>query len=173
MNTVFIVGFMGAGKSTIGKKIATKMGYSYTDLDSTIAGIEQKSITQIITEKGEPYFRKIEADTLRQTTLSRQIIATGGGTACFFDNMNWMKAMGIVVYIELDEGVLLNRIQSTNLNTRPLIRGMNMDELKNFIHSKLQERTPYYASAHLIYSPLTEHLDTLIAKINAWEFKNI
>ena len=164
--TVFLVGFMGSGKTTIGKKLAAKVSCEFIDLDAAIEHKEEMYIRDIINEKGEPYFREVESRTLQQFDLTGKVIATGGGTPYYFDNMDWMKANGIAVYIELEEAILFSRLKTTNLTNRPLLQGLDDDGLKQFIHIKLEERSPYYYQAQIVYDPMKESMEELVAKIN-------
>jgi shikimate kinase len=165
---VFIIGFMGSGKTTIAKKLAARMHYDCVDLDSAIEKTEGLYIRDIIKEKGEGYFREIEAHTLKHLPLTKKIIATGGGTPCYFDNIQWMKSKGTVVFVDMEEGMLFSRLKSTNIEYRPLLKDLDDDGLKAFIHEKLQERLPYYLQADLTISgkdisvaDLAEKLETL------------
>lgn len=163
--TVFLIGFMGSGKSTLGKKLAAKLACEFIDLDAVIEQAEGKYIRDIIAESGESYFRKVESQSLQQLDLTDKVIATGGGTPYYFDNMDWMKINGIAVYIELDEGVLYSRLKTTNLENRPLLKGLDEDGLKSFIHDKLEERGPYYCQAQIIFDPMKKTLDDLVNSI--------
>jgi len=156
---------MGSGKTTIGKKLAGKLGYEFIDLDAAIEKAEGMYIRDIINEKGEAYFREVETHTLKLIELSNKVISTGGGTPYFFDNIKWMKTNGKVVYIELDEAVLFSRLKTTNLEHRPLLKGLDDDGLKVFIHDKLEEREPYYTQAHLKFNPIRDSVEELIQKI--------
>lgn len=162
---IFLVGFMGSGKTTVGKKLAGKLGCGFLDLDAAIEHREEAFIRDIIAEKGEAYFRQVEAAVLRDVPLDNKVISTGGGTACFFDNMDWMKSHGKVVYIELDEAAIYSRLKTTNLEHRPLLKGLDDEGLKAFIHTKLEERLPYYEKADISYNPIRESIEELIAKI--------
>jgi shikimate kinase len=102
---------------------------------------------------------------LKQLDLSDKVISTGGGTPCFFDSMEWMRAQGTVVYIELDEAALYSRLKTTNLEHRPLLKGLDDEGLKAFIHDKLTEREPFYTQAHLRYNPIRESIETLITAL--------
>jgi shikimate kinase len=164
--TIFLIGFMGSGKTTVGKKLAAKLKCEFIDLDAAIEHAEGKYIRDIIAEKGEHYFREIESKILQQLDLVEKVIATGGGTPYYFDNMDWMKINGIAVYIALDEGVLFSRLKTTNLDHRPLLKGLDDDGLKKFIHEKLEERGPYYYQAQIVYNPIKESLEHLIDAIN-------
>ncbi len=156
---------MGSGKTTIGRKLAARLGCEFVDLDAAVEHAEGMYIRDMIAEKGEPYFRDAESATLRQLDLSDRVIATGGGTPCFFDNMAWMKAKGKVVYIELDAAAIFSRLKTTNLSHRPLLKGLDDAGLRQFIDTKLQERLPFYEQADLRFNPIRESIDDLTGQI--------
>lgn len=156
---------MGSGKTTIGRKLAAKLGYEFMDLDAAIEKAEGMYIRDIINEKSEAYFREVESHTLKLLDLSNKVISTGGGTPYYFDNMDWMKMNGTVIYIALDEAALYSRLKMTDLENRPLLKGLDDEGLKAFIHNKLTEREPYYAQAHLRFNPIRESVVGLIQKI--------
>jgi shikimate kinase len=165
--TVFLIGFMGSGKTTIGRKLAAKLNCDCIDLDHAIEKAGGMYIRDIIAEKGEPYFRKAEADTLREIELSGKVIATGGGTPCFYDNMAWMLSKGKVIYIEMNEGMLFSRLKTTGLASRPLVKGLDDEGLKQFIHNKLKEREPYYLQAEIKFDPVKQSLDDLVDSLTS------
>jgi shikimate kinase len=163
--TIFLIGFMGSGKTTIGRKLAAKLGYEFIDLDAAIEKAEGMYIRDIINEKSEAYFREVETHTLKLLELSDKVISTGGGTPYYFDNMDWMKTNGTVIYIELDEAALFSRLKTTNLEHRPLLKGLDDEGLKAFIHNKLAERESYYNQANIKFNPIRESVEDLIQKI--------
>ena len=121
------------------------MGY---DLDALIEMNEEKTIAEIFEEEGEEYFRKVEAKILRWFKEKKKfIIATGGGTPCFQENMSWMKKEGLVIWLDPSLEVLVNRL-SLEKQQRPLIASLNDNEIAAFIENKLVERHSYYAQAH-------------------------
>ncbi|HOK27330.1 MAG TPA: shikimate kinase [Bacteroidales bacterium] len=149
-NRIYLTGFMGSGKTTAGKKLATAAGWDFIDLDHEIEKKEGKSISQIFTLHGEDYFRNSEAETLRNLiTLKDSVIATGGGTPCFHGNMNYMLATGIVVYLKLKPEEIKKRLSAEQAE-RPLLIGISEEELLGFIRKKLGEREKYYNMAHII-----------------------
>lgn len=160
-STIFLVGFMGAGKTTFGKKLANKLGLQFVDLDTEVSIKENSSVKEIIEQHGIDYFRKAEADTLRKLDLDKKLISTGGGTPCYFDNMEYMKRRGVVVFLNIDEGVLYSRLKATDLNERPLLKGLDDEGLKKFIHEKLSERLPVYNQAHFQFNPVMDKMETL------------
>jgi shikimate kinase len=164
--TVFLIGFMGSGKTTLGKKLAHKMGLAYCDLDEELCRKYQvDSVRTYIELHGFDAFRKAESDTLKGLSLSGLLVSTGGGTPCYFDNTAWMKSRGIVVFLDVNEGVLYSRLKNEQQHERPLLKELDEEGLKNFIHAKLQERMPFYGQAHIAFNPVDEKLETLIGLI--------
>ncbi len=166
LRTVFLIGFMGAGKTSLGKRLAPRLQLDFIDLDEAVAKrYEVEKVQFLIKEKGVDFFRNAETETLQSLDVSGKLIAAGGGTPCFSDNMEWMKARGLVIYISVDEKTLLNRLLQTNLEERPLLKGADETALRDFIHLTLQERLPYYRQASLTYNPLKQKPEELIEAI--------
>lgn len=164
--TVFLIGFMGSGKTTLGKKLAVKLGLQFVDLDEQICSTFHTSrLSSLIEEKGIDFFREAESKVLKNLNVSGKLIATGGGTPCYFDNMDWMKSRGTVVYIALDEKTLFHRLQQTDLNERPLLKGLDDEGMKNFINRTLAERKQFYNQAHLILNPLVTDVNEMAERI--------
>ena len=92
-------------------------------------------------------------------------MATGGGTPCFFDNLEWMKSKGTVVFLNVDEGVLYSRLANSDMEERPLMKDLDEQGLKNFIHDKLQERLPFYKLANLTFDPVNQPLEELVTQL--------
>ena len=99
---IFLIGFMGAGKTTVGKKLAKKMNYTFTDTDQIIEKTYKTSISTLFENKGENKFREIERRTLLSINGENQIVSTGGGTPCYLNNMKWIKKNGISIYLKLN-----------------------------------------------------------------------
>lgn len=145
---IFLIGMMGAGKTYWAQKMAKWNKCVGYDLDSLIEMNEEKTIAEIFEEEGEEYFRKVEAKILRWFKEKKKfIIATGGGTPCFQENMSWMKKEGLVIWLDPSLEVLVNRL-SLEKQQRPLIASLNDSEITAFIENKLVERHSYYAQAH-------------------------
>lgn len=146
---VFLIGFMGSGKTHWGKIWAEEKGLSFYDLDGLIEQEENLTVTKIFEKKGEAYFRKSEAATLRKTiAFDDCIISCGGGTPCFDDNMNWMNEHGYTIYLKASPVVLLENILK-EIEKRPLLAKINRGELLFFIEKKLKERADFYDLAQL------------------------
>ena len=149
MERIFLVGFMGSGKTHWGKIWADKINFSFIDLDEVIEQEEHCSIAQIFEKKGEDYFREKEAAALRLMKLQKKaIIACGGGTPCFFENMQWMNENGTTVLLEADAAYILKNIERQP-GQRPLIKGMNIAEKLLFIEKKLKDRELFYSEASI------------------------
>lgn len=141
---------MGCGKSHLGQRLAAQLGRSFFDLDQVVEDGEGKSIPTIFAELGEPGFRALEQKYLH--TIENQapaVVATGGGTPCFFDNMVWMNAHGTTVYLETPVETLYERLRRDRAG-RPLLAGLSDAELRIFIETKLKEREPWYRQAAVV-----------------------
>lgn len=144
---VYLIGYMGCGKTTAGKKLAKKLGYKFIDVDNLIEEAQGITIAEIFETQGEDAFRKIEQEMLATTfELENVIVATGGGAPCFYNNMDAMNENGLTIYIEMSPKALLSRLKG-NIEERPLLKGKSDDELLSFITEKLDERNPFYTKA--------------------------
>jgi len=153
--TFFLIGFMGSGKTHWGKIWALKYGFTFIDLDEIIEKKEGKTIAAIFEINGEDYFREIETRALRSLgKIENSIIACGGGTPCFNENLQWMNGEGTTIYLSTSPHEILNRVLEEQ-NKRPLIKTMNQAELLFFIEQKLKERSAFYNAANLILSTAT------------------
>jgi len=147
---IYLVGYMGCGKSTIGRQIADILKISFVDLDKYIEERYFKSVAAIFAEEGEDGFREKERVALVEVSQFEDIIiGTGGGTPCFFDNMELMNANGVTIYIAPDTDVLANRIIKSRTE-RPLIVGKSPEELITFIDTALLKRAPFYEKSKII-----------------------
>jgi len=161
---VFLVGFMGSGKTTWGRKLALKTERVFIDLDEEIVGEAGMPIPEYFVQYGEAAFRELESRVLKNLPLDQpSIVATGGGTPCFFDNMAWMNKMGKTIYLYLAPKALWSRLMQTDIATRPALRGLNGKELLDDITAKLDERTPHYQQATHIVDQISLRLDDLIS----------
>ncbi|MEI8225587.1 MAG: shikimate kinase, partial [Bacteroidota bacterium] len=149
IHRVYIIGFMGSGKSTAGKKLASLLGWSFIDLDKRIEEQAGKTIPEIFSQQGEDYFRNVEAEVLKNLMSQTNIvISTGGGTPCHGDNMDHMLETGLTLYLKLTPGQLKNRL-SESTGKRPLIKDLDEDSLLSFIEEKLALREKWYNRAEI------------------------
>jgi shikimate kinase len=148
---IFLLGFIGCGKSTIAKVLAQKLGLSFCDMDEMIVNSTEKSIIEIFKVDGEEAFRRYEWDCLKVCIgIKEVVVATGGGTACSEENLDLIKQNGISIYLQAAGQLLFDRIKDSR-QERPLIAHLSDEELKPYITSKLKERAPYYLRAdHVI-----------------------
>lgn len=138
---------MGAGKTTLGRAFAREMGISFIDLDWYIEERFHKTVRQLFEERGEDAFREIEKKMLHEVAAFEDVvIATGGGTPCFFDNMEYMNACGDTVFMDVDTKVLFRRL-SVAKQQRPLLAKKTDEELKELIDVALEKRLPFYRQA--------------------------
>ncbi len=147
---VFLCGFMGSGKSTLGRQLAKRMNRQFIDLDKFIENKVQKSIADLFKEQGEKTFRLLETRYLFEVIKIKQpaVVALGGGTACTALNLDIVKQNSIMVYISVSANELFERLRKSNTK-RPLIKGLSPEALNLYIHRTLQEREPFYKQAHL------------------------
>lgn len=166
---IFIVGFMGSGKTTVGKKIAAATGRRFVDLDHEIASYIGMSIPEYFNKFGEDSFRDLERTFLRNQQGVDAIISTGGGTPCFYDNMQWITENGIALYFQHTPKSLWSRLSKSDVNKRPVLKGLNGDELLAFIEGKLKERSPYYEQSQLIIDQLHTPVEEIVRLINDYQ----
>lgn len=168
---IFLVGFMGCGKSTIGKMLAQELNLQLVDMDAVIEEQQQMAISQIFATKGESAFREIEKDTLHILGKKEKLlIATGGGAPCFFDNMEWMNQYGITIYLKMSAKALAHRLMSLPEKarlSRPLLAGKTEPELAEYIEKTLEIREPFYSKSKIVI--LTDDINpqTTISRIMA------
>lgn len=161
---VFLIGFMGSGKTTWGRKLALKTERAFIDLDEEIANEAGMAIPAYFAQHGEAAFRLLESQVLKRLPLEQPaVVATGGGTPCYFDNMAWMNETGKTIYLCLPPKALWSRLMQTDIAARPALRGLTGKELLDDITAKLADRTPHYQQATHIVDQLSLRLDDLIS----------
>lgn len=157
MTRIFLIGYMGAGKSTMGKALAKTMDLTFIDLDDFIVNRQHKTVSEIFEEVGEDGFRQIERKALIEVAAYENVvISLGGGTPCFFDNMDIVNKAGKSVYLRPSEEVLLQRLIKGK-NKRPLLAQKSDDEILQVIREQLAWREPYYLRASLVFE--ASHLE--------------
>ncbi len=159
MTRIILIGYMGAGKTTVGKALARELGLPFYDLDWYIEERFRRTIPQIFAEKGEEGFRRIEQHVLHEVAeFEDLIISSGGGTPCFFDNMEYMNRQAMTVYLKATPETLFQHLKMGKTE-RPLLKGKTDEELIDFIRSSLATREPFYSRARytLDISPLNDY----------------
>jgi len=165
--TCFLIGFMGSGKTYQGTRLAKRLGVPFVDLDERIETHEGRTIPKIFEQQGEAAFRRLERRYLHELEHEAPcVVATGGGTPCFFDNMDWMNAHGITVFLKTPVPVLAARLRA-DPGVRPLLANVPEDQLENYIARLLEQRAPYYLMAKAIAESVdlvrVEELERLLA----------
>ncbi|MFN3587871.1 MAG: shikimate kinase [Spirosomataceae bacterium] len=153
---IFMIGMPSSGKSTLGKQIAKALSYEFIDLDQKIELIEGKKIADIFSLNGEEYFRKIEAEQLRKIPVnSKTIIATGGGTPCFHDGINYIKENGWSIFLDVPPHILAKRMGQSKRGTRPLL-DVNDEDLFVCLESTYNTRIATYRQADITVEGSTD-----------------
>lgn len=168
---IYLIGMPASGKSTFGKSVAQKLKYTFLDLDILIEEKNNATIPQIFEEKGEDFFREEEKKALQKTfELKKTIISTGGGTPCFFDNLEQMKRNGIVCFLNTTLEVLAQRTfqsQQKQQDHRPLFKEANsFESLYKMIEKKWNDRKQYYQKAH--FEVENNDVEVFLKRLEAW-----
>lgn len=151
MKSIIIIGYMGAGKTTVGKALAKELGIMFYDLDWYIETRMHKTVKQIFDESGEDGFRQIEHNMLHEVAEFENIVLScGGGTPCFFDNMNYMNQLGETIYLKASPETLYAHLKMGK-GVRPLLLNKTPEKVQVFIREQLQKREPFYEKAKHIF----------------------
>jgi len=146
---IFLIGFMGSGKTTAGKKLASRLRWEFIDLDEFIEQDKGMPVAEIFETQGEDCFRAVEAEALRTVAKARDtVISTGGGTPCFHGNMEFMMLNGLTVYLRMTPESLARRLVRSPAG-RPLLKNIAKEELEVYVRTKLDEREPWYSMAEI------------------------
>lgn len=148
---IYLLGMPGSGKTTLSKQLAKELNYHFVDLDELIIQSERHTIAEIFSIHGEDYFRQIEQKILSNTaSLTKSVIALGGGTPCFFDNMEVIKKHGFSIYLDVPLDILAQRVSKEG-GVRPLLN-VKPEELLTQITERHKQREPFYKQASLTIS---------------------
>jgi len=163
---IFLIGFMGSGKTHWGQELSQKLGLPFFDLDEQVASHAAKSIEEIFAEEGEEQFRMLEKEILHIITESHEsfVMACGGGSPCFFNNIEYMNRSGTTVWINTSLDVIFERLAGEK-HRRPLIKDLSDEQLRYFIGKKFAGRKIYYEQADFSVEEDPLMLDTMIQKI--------
>ncbi len=163
---LFLVGYMGCGKSTLGRKLAKATDFEFVDMDSEIERREGASVSDIFKFAGEEYFRKAERALIEDLAAAEgdMIISTGGGVPTWADNMEYMNRMGECIYLRRTAQQIASRLSPNGRQKRPKLRGLNDEELVAFMTQNMAEREPFYSKAKHVVD-CVEHSDAEIINI--------
>lgn len=163
---IFLIGFMGSGKTYWGRQLSQKLGIPFFDLDEQVSNHTGKSIPEIFASEGEEHFRLLEKEVLYIITESHEsfVMACGGGSPCFFNNIEYMNQSGTTIWINTPMPVLLERLIKEK-DSRPLIKNLSDEQLQGFITRKFSDRKIYYEQAAVKIDEDPLRLDYLIEKI--------
>jgi shikimate kinase len=163
---IFLLGFMGSGKTYWGRQLSQKLQVPFFDLDEQIINAEGKSINEIFESSGEEYFRLLEKDTLHIITESHEsmVMSCGGGTPCFFNNIEYMNREGTTIWLDVPIQVLYERLLRER-SRRPLLKDLSDQQVRAFIIKKFSDRKIYYEQAEIVVNEDPILLDSLIEKV--------
>ena len=165
MDRIYIVGYMGAGKTTAARRLAQRMGWEVVDTDALFEEKYKISVNDFFNKYDEPLYRKLESEVLKATeSLDHVVVSTGGGTACFFDNMDWMNQHGLTVFLRISPQAAVDRVIHSR-HKRPLVEGKSEEELTEFVNQHYASRLPFYEQARVIVKSEDLDLDALIRQI--------
>lgn len=162
MKCIILVGYMCAGKTTVGKALAKELGRTFYDLDWYVEERFHKKVPQIFAEEGEARFRDLERRMLHEVAEFENIVLScGGGTPCHFDNMDYMNSVAETYYLKATPETLIRHI-AISRGERPLLKGKSPDELREFVSAQLAEREPYYEKAqHIVDINVLDSFDKI------------
>lgn len=151
---IIIIGFMGCGKTTHGKRLAKNLNYRFIDLDQWIENRSELTVAEIFAQQGEEAFRDMETEAIKLLSKEENVvISTGGGAPCHNNNMELLQAVGQTIYLKLSPKALASRLTYSKTK-RPLLSGKRQEELVPLIEVMLSERIPFYENAAIIIDGL-------------------
>jgi shikimate kinase len=167
---IFLIGLPGSGKTTLGKQLAEKLNLSFVDLDGAIERQEGQTISEIFEKKKENYFRDLESAILKRYCSSEDqfVMATGGGTPCFHNNIELMSQSGKTIFLDLPAKEIAYRLSKTNLSERPLFAKMNDEGLKDKIEFLRSQRITFYRRAQLVFQEPIISVEEIMLKIKGY-----
>lgn len=165
MNRIYIVGYMGAGKTTAARRLAQRLGWEVVDTDALFEEKYKISVSDFFTKYDEPLYRKLESEVLKETeNIENVVVSTGGGTACYFDNMDWMNQHGLTVFLRISPQAAVDRVLHSR-HKRPLVDGKSEQELTDFVSLHYASRLPFYEQAKFTVKAEDLDLEGLIRQI--------
>ena len=167
VNRIYLVGYMGAGKTTTARRLAHRLGWEVVDTDALFEEKYKISVNDFFNKYDEPLYRKLESAVLKETeTLEKVVVSTGGGTACYFDNMDWMNSHGLTVFMRISPEAAVDRVIHSR-HKRPLVEGKSEAELAEFVNKHYASRMPFYEQAKITIKAEDLDLEHLLEKVLA------
>ena len=168
MDKIYIVGYMGAGKTTAARHLASHLGWEVVDTDALFEEKYKISVCDFFNKYDEPLYRKLESEVLKSTeSLENVVVSTGGGTACYFDNMEWMNQHGLTVFLRISPKAAVDRVIHSR-HKRPLVEGKSEEELIEFVNSHYASRLPFYELAQITVKSEDFDLEALLQKLTSF-----
>lgn len=167
---VFLIGYMGCGKTSMAKRLAKRLGMRFVDTDTMVEQIEGASIADIFRYEGEEHFRKVERTMLERSVADGGdvVVSTGGGLPTWSDNMEFMNRVGRTIYLRRDAEQIASRLSPYGRQKRPKLRGLNDEELVRFMRENMTERESFYAKSHLVIDGEGLSDNEILTTITEW-----
>ena len=170
MTRIYIVGYMGAGKTTAARRLAQRLGWEVADTDDLFEEKYKISVCDFFNKYDEALYRKLESEVLKSTeSLENVVISTGGGTACYFDNMDWMNQHGLTIFLRISQKAVVDRLVHAK-RKRPLAEGKTEEELAAFVEQQYIGRLPFYEQSRITVKAEDLDLDSLVKQIEELRF---
>jgi shikimate kinase len=169
---IYLIGLPGSGKSTLGKQLASVLNLTFIDLDEAITARAGLTIPELFQQQGETYFRELEASLLRETSANENfVMATGGGTSCFYEGISFMNSQGVTVYLDVDVATIASRMKESEIAGRPLLNSQTVEDLIIRLKSLHDQRHVYYGQSKIRLSGNALRVEDILAALELIQSK--